>query len=296
MSSSTDSKTTEAIPLQYAVVIYQQTCSAGQGNESAQSEPLMFVGWLSESFNYSAGAQYDSPFQTVVGSGIAPLLSLGGVKVMPPVLTGQLWSGSETPELSIKVELVANVDPLLEIRDPIINLLKLVTPRLGNGGASMMSPGPYLDPNKVWDALRKVFPIVNELAPKDSSGDGTQSSTEQKTGVVNQTAAANNKPAEKKGATVDSGQESTDAPKNDDYSAVVTADQSIRDSITNQISISIGQYIYFPSVVITNVNCDFTHQLGASGWPMQATVDISFKPMFLPTQPDLNTMFGIAGG
>lgn len=298
MSSSSDSKTTESIPVQYAVIIYQQTGGAGQwGNRATQAQngALMFTGWLNESFSYSAGAQYDSPFQTVVGSGIAPLLSLGGVKVMPPVLTGQLWSGSETPELSIKVDLVADSDPLLEIRDPIVNLLKLVTPRLGNGGASMMSPGPYLDPNKVWDELRKIFPIVNNLVPKNSSGDGTQSATEQKIGVVNQTAAANNKPTEKKGKSVDSGQDSTDAPKNDDYSVVTTADQSIRNSITNQISISIGQYIYFPSVVITNVNCEFTNQIGPGGWPMQASVDISFKPMFLPTQPDLATMFGTTG-
>lgn len=302
MSSSSDSKTAETIPLAYAVVIYQQTSQAGQWGDratQAQNGALMFTGWLSESFSYNAGAQYDSPFQTVVGSGLAPLLSLGGVKVMPPVLTGQIWSGSETPELSIAVELTADTDPLLEIRDPVVNLLKLVTPRLGNGGASMLSPGPYLDPNKVWDQLRKVFPIVNELAPSQStsSGEGTQAATEQKTGTVNQRAAAKNKPASKQGEALDTSEREGSTPSDDAVSkAVASADQRIRNSLTNQISVSIGQYIYFPSVVITNVECEFHNQIGPSGWPMQATVSITFKPMFLPTQPDLATMFGTSGG
>lgn len=298
MSSSSDSKTAETIPLAYAVVIYQQSDKGGQwGDRTAQTQngALMFTGWLSESFSYNAGAQYDSPFQTVVGSGLAPLLSLGGVKVMPPVLTGQLWSGSETPELSIEVELVADSDPLLEIRDPIVNLLKLVTPRLGTGGAAMLSPGPYLDPNKVWDELRKIFPIMNQFAPEQgsSSGEGTQAAAEQKTGTVNKQAAARNQPAANQGRTIDTGESQGDAPNDDTVSkAVASADQSIRNSLTNQISISIGQYVYFPSVVITNVECEFHNQLGPNGWPMQATVSISFKPMFLPTQPDLATMFG----
>ena len=302
MSSSSDSKTAETIPLAYAVVIYQQTSQAGQWGgraTQAQNGALMFTGWLSESFSYSAGAQYDSPFQTVVGSGLAPLLSLGGVKVMPPVLTGQVWSGSETPELSIEVELTADTDPLLEIRDPIVNLLKLVTPRLGNGGASMLSPGPYVDAKKVWDQLRKVFPIVNKLplGQSKSSGEGTQAATEQKTGTVNRRAAAKNKPAVKPGETLDTSKGEGSTPDEDALSkAVAAADQRIRNTITNQISISIGQYIYFPSVVITNVECEFHNQIGPGGWPMQATVSITFKPMFLPTQPDLATMFGTAGG
>lgn len=299
MSSSSDSKTAETIPLAYAVVIYQQSDKGGQWGDrttQAQNGALMFTGWLSESFSYNAGAQYDSPFQTVVGSGLAPLLSLGGVKVMPPILTGQLWSGSETPELSIEVELAADRDPLLEIRDPIVNLLKLVTPRLGTGGAAMLSPGPYLDPNKVWDELRNVFPIMNKLAPEQgsSSGDGTKPAAEQKTGTVNKQAAARNQPTANQGKTIDTGKSQGDAPSDDAVSkSVASADQSIRNSITNQISISIGQYIYFPSVVITNVDCEFHNQLGPNGWPMQATVSISFKPMFLPTQPDLATMFGM---
>lgn len=294
MSSTSDSKTTETIPLQYAVIIYQQTSGPGQwGDRATQADngALMFTGWLSESFSYSAGAQYDSPFQTVIGSGLAPLLRLGGVKFMPPVLTGQLWSGSETPELSIDVELAAETDPLLEIRDPIKNLLKLVTPKLGMGGATLESPGPYIDPNEVWNQLRQVFPLLNDLPTKSS--EGTQPAVEQKTGVVNQQAANKNKPTAKQTTTTNSAQQAT--AENDDTEVakkVSETDQRIKNSITNQISLSIGQYVYFPSIVVTNVQCEFHNQIGPNGWPMQATVSITFKPMFLPTQTDLDTMFG----
>ena len=300
MSSTSDSSTTQTIPLQYAVMIYQQTSKPGQwggGRDTMATNGIwMFTGWLKENFTYSAGAQYDSPFQTVVASGIAPLLSLGGVKAMPPVLTGQLWSGSETPEFTIECDLVAEFDPLLEIRNPIVNLLTLVTPKTDiTGQLTLMSPGPYLDPSKVWESLSQLFPAVGKILENEgkSSGDGTMPAAAQNTGLVNPQASAKNLPPTKYGTTTNTSSSATSSPSSN--GSTNTQNDYVKNALSNQISISIGKYLYFPSVVITNLTCEFLNQIGPNGWPMQATVGITFKPMFLPTQNDLVTMFGMSG-
>ena len=304
MSSISDSNTTETIPLQYAVMIYQQGNQKGWGTQASNASNgiCMFTGWLSESFSYSMSAQYDSPFQAVVASGMAPAMSLFGVKLMAPVSTAQIWSGSETPEFSIEVQLAANTDPLLEIRDPIVNLLSMVTPKLGVDGrskaAALMSPGPYVDPAKVWEELKKAFPSISKMEGylrEDQAGNTTDSSnvTAKTTGLVSPQKAAANLPNTKTGSTKDTSKSSTSSAN--DSESVLTASKNIRDTLTNQISISIGSYLYFPSVVITNVQCEFQNQIGPGGWPMQAQVTIQFKPLFLPTDADLITMFGLSG-
>ena len=59
----------------------------------------------------------------------------------------------------------------------------------------------------------------------------------------------------------------------------------------NQISIYIGNFLYFPNVVITGVNPDFDMVLDANGIPIQATVSVSFETMFSPTIEDLYKIF-----
>lgn len=297
MSSVSDSGSTETIPIQYSVIIMQQKEGGKWSTSFNESDAtISFVGWLSESFSYNATAEYQAPFQVVMGAGgLVNVMSLLGAKMMAPVMTAQLWAGSETPEFSMQVELVANTDPLVEIKQPILNLLKLVTPSTKkdekSGATILESPGPSMDSTKAWEQLKSAFPMLGELEQFYDSGEGTLSATEQKTGLTNAQAAKKNQPVAKSGSTVDTSQQEGSTPT-DDSSSMFEAGYWISNVLKNQISISIGTYLYFPSVVITNVECEFKNQLGPNGWPMQATVSINFKPMFLPTQDDLATMFG----
>lgn len=299
MSSVSDSGSTETIPIQYAVIIMQQkdgqkwsTSFSGLG---ANSATVSFVGWLNESFSYSASAEYQAPFQIVMGAGgLVNVMSLLGAKMMAPVMTAQLWAGSETPEFTMQVDLVANTDPLAEIKQPILNLLKMVTPSTKkdekSGATILESPGPSLDPNKVWEQLKSAFPALGSLEDFISGDEGTQSAAKQQTGLTNAQAAAKNQPAAKQSATIDTSEKEGSTPS-DGSDSMFESGYWISNVLKNQISISIGTYLYFPSVVVTNVECEFMHQLGPNGWPMQATVTINFKPMFLPTQNDLESIF-----
>ena len=62
--------------------------------------------------------------------------------------------------------------------------------------------------------------------------------------------------------------------------------------LPSAISIKIGTYIEFPSIVITNVNTTFNSQIDAyTGWPMSATVQISFRPLFSTCFGDVQKIF-----
>lgn len=63
--------------------------------------------------------------------------------------------------------------------------------------------------------------------------------------------------------------------------------------IRNQISLSLGMYLYFPSIVITNVSSTVLHQFDAYGRPMSMEINISFRPLILPTQEDYANMFSL---
>ena len=296
MSTASDSNTTEVIPPDYAVTILQQKNIGNWGTKELQKDNAVqvFTGWIDDKFSYSASAEYSSPFQAVMGSGLVPVLSLFGLKAMAPAMTAQLWSGSETPTFSMNVELTANADPLTEIRDPIINLLNMVTPRTGSlqdsGAIALQSPGPYVNPADMWDKMKQAFPPLSKI-DKYVADEGTSSGARQDTGMSNAQAAAKNKPPSKQGTTINTSQQA-EATSGVSLDGALDSSTYIRSVLNNQISISIGRYIYFPSVAITEVDCEFLHQIGPNGWPMQATVGIQFKPMFLPTQDDLLLMFG----
>ena len=65
------------------------------------------------------------------------------------------------------------------------------------------------------------------------------------------------------------------------------------DNIANdQITISVGKFLKFTQVVVTNVNPTFiTRDMGKAGYPLRATCEIVFRSLFSLTGEDLAEMF-----
>jgi hypothetical protein len=62
--------------------------------------------------------------------------------------------------------------------------------------------------------------------------------------------------------------------------------------IKNKISIAIGNYLYFDSVVVTRVSQTFASNFdAATGLPHHVRVTVAFKPLFMLAQEDLDTLF-----
>lgn len=62
-------------------------------------------------------------------------------------------------------------------------------------------------------------------------------------------------------------------------------------AIDGNISLYIGNFIFVPSVVITDVSPAFNVVLGPDQNPIRATVNVSFKMFYIPTQSDIDVMF-----
>ena len=301
-------------PLTHSVIILQQKDGMQMGTTlksmSARNESVntVFVGWMDEEFHYSARSNYSAPFDSLFKNRFFNAAARAvGLKIQSPFMTGQMWEGSEFPEFQITARLETDSSAREEIRAPIVRLLRLVTPRLTDAQI-LGNPGTGIDYTQLWQSLSSSLPDGEWSQKIKSSVDSVNSTMNDFTSAVGKAAgvtsvstveSAYNK-SKTTSKTTNSSSQNTMQPTTavaDEQSNSFTA-QLIRSGfLKNQVSIAIGMYLYFPSVVITGVECDLLNQIEyASGWPMSATVNISFRPMFLPTQDDLYDMFGVSPG
>ena len=266
------------IPTEYLFTLTQQA-----GNTTDKN--FAFHAWLPESFSYSQSANYEAPFLTATQNILGHAARMFGYNIVSPVMTAQMWMGSETPEFTIEVTLETETDPILDIKEPFLGLLKLVTPSVQDG--MLHSPGPSLDVQDMISAYmqnRSRAQVANEKA-ENLKAQADQAGTS----IADPSKVARNSSATRTGSMKGQNEVADYSPLSRKY---WTDERSGVTKISNQISISIGRYLYFPSVVVTNVESELLHIInGASGFPMSANISISFKPLFTPTIEDLQDMF-----
>lgn len=68
---------------------------------------------------------------------------------------------------------------------------------------------------------------------------------------------------------------------------------SLRIPFKNEITLDIGNFIRFDSVVIENVNHVFDAHFISSGLPTSARVDVSFKTFVAPVKNDIDRIFAV---
>lgn len=227
--------------------------------------PIIVEAPMPGEFMFDSQANYEAPFaQGLFGNGaLASLARLGGLALTSQALTAQIWQGSNDTQLSVELEFQAESDPLKEVRDPILSLLKLATPSMSPGTGMIRSPGPQLDTElagKLWEDVKAQTTNSFTSAFSDPSKTTTNGATQ---------STAN--PQTNKG---------------------LGQGQAWKDKIRNVISIQIGNYAFFDTVVITNVQKTYTSQIDTfTGWPQHARVNVQFKPLFLLLQDDLDNIF-----
>lgn len=215
---------------------------------------------MPESFMFDSAASYEAPYaQGLFGNGaLSQLAKLGGLRLTSQALTAQVWQGSNDTQLSVELEFQSETDPLTEVRDPILALLKLATPSVLND--LILSPGPQLD-------LETLKAAANDVSTTATS-------------LLNNSSTTTNNGANQSSSTTSTS--STSATSNNTW----------RKKIKNQVTIQIGNYAYFESVVITNVQKTYTSQIDVlTGWPQHARVSVQFKPLFMLVQSDLDNIF-----
>lgn len=247
---------------------------------------------IPDSFAFDVGATYEQMLpqgftnNTVVNTAAA----LTGTRLAMQALTAQLWAGNTDSELSMELEFHTETDPYYDVRMPIVNLLKLTMPTVDTKSGFLGSPGPQIDFSKAGAVFSDAASTIGSDVGSVFGGIGS---------FISSIFGATPTPAamtDPNSQVVDGNNNATakTLQKNPNMGTAAYWNTMIK----NKISISVGNYLYFDSVVITRVSQTFASNFDAqTGLPHNVRVAVSFKPLFMLAQQDLDTLFvNPAGG
>lgn len=270
------------------VVLIQQTLSNNSGSSTLTVEAPM-----PESFAMDVGATYEQMLpqglsnNKVINIGAA----LMGTKLAVQAFTAQLWSGSTDTELAVEIEFHTESDPVADVRNNIVNLLKMVMPSVSSATGFLSSPGPYID----WAAAGSA--AITTLQTAFSSGSSVLGALFQGASNLAGGAASQLGVGTQSGQMTDPNTQTTDG-SNSAAVQSITQNPGIgsaaywKSLVKNPITIWIGNYLKFDSVVVTGVRQTFLSNFDAkTGLPHHARVTVTFKPLFMLTQGDLESLF-----
>lgn len=262
---------------------------------------------IPDSFAFDVGATYEQmlPQGFTNNKVLNTAAALAGTRLSVQALTAQLWAGNTDSELSMELEFHTETDPYYDVRTPIVNLLKLTMPTIDTKSGFLGSPGPQIDFTKSGtifsDAASSIGGALGSVvgAAAGTFGDIFSGMAEayQQYKTTGTTSTVTNASMTDSNTQVNDGNNNAVAKKLQQNPQQGTA-KYWNTLIKNKISISIGNYLYFDSVVITRVSQTFASNFDAqTGLPHNVRVAVSFKPLFMLAQEDLDTLFvNPAGG
>ncbi len=227
-------------------------------------------------------AKSDSALFRAIGQAAGAAAAASGTRLTTQAMTAQIWQGSSESDLMLDLDFQTETDPNRDVRIPILNLLKLSTASIDPATGMLKSPGPRVDLTDTGN-IGVAGGVQAANSVKQVGGAIGQIAATVKQGVMNGP-----------NANLNGGQQGNTPPKTD---AGLGGSQYWKSVIRNQISIQIGNYAFFDSVVIKNVQKTYSNIIDArTGLPLHAKVSIRFCPLFLLVQQDLDNIFAIRGG
>ncbi len=242
---------------------------------SQDDVPVLIEAWLPETVGTDVKADYDAPFAQGIsnarGVNVGNMAKFAGMSLTTQALTAKVWQGGTFIEFSLPFIFQAETSPAKDVMEPIKNLMKLTMPKDKNGGGLLEAPGPRIDLDEL---LKRGGDSINKASSALTSG------------LTNP------------GKLYDSAKEILSNP----VDAIKKARAGFRDiskplstaivnSVKNNISLYIGQFQYFPCVIITDVSPTYDVIIGPDFNPIRATVNVQFSTFYVPTDRDIDTMF-----
>lgn len=246
---------------------------------------IMITADIPEQFSFDIAATYEAPFSAgfnnLINQNLGSALRVGGLSLTNQAMTAQIWQGTTDVQFTIPLVFQAESDPVRDVIVPIRNLLKLTMPREEEEGGLLESPGPRWDPEKIKQVLSDPTirsDLTNSWGSIKSSTGGVIDSLRNSGGDVTeilQSVAGGITPVK----------QSANAASKVLSRAIVAA-------IKNRISLMIGQYLYFESVVITDVSQTASSQpVYPSGVFQRSEVNVTFRTFTTPTQRDIEHIY-----
>jgi hypothetical protein len=273
------------------LVLIQQYGSAG-----TNTPVISVTAPIPESVNFDLSATYEPllPQGFTKNNFLNTAAAAMGVRLAVQSLTAQLWTGSTTGDLNINLEFHTETDPVADVRNPIVNLMKLITPSVSTATGMMQSPGPQLDFKTLASiAQDATTSALGSVAQVKSATGGAATNIIQ--GVLNTfgVGANNTSTATMNSANtqVFSSAGST-VPQQLQQNPQLGTAQYWSSKVSNRISIRVGNYMYFDNVVITHLGHTFSSTFDATtGLPHHVIVQLSFRPMFVLSQSDIDNLY-----
>lgn len=255
---------------------------------------------LPETFTLDTTSEYNAPFaQGLLGSLplVGSAVKMLGLQLTSQALTAQVWEGSSISEFQLQLVFQVETDVNKDVLEPLMKLMFLTVPREETEGGLLSAPGPQIDLKKLVNS--SAYQTL-KLAEKTSS-EATKAAAKLKgeafgkntiDGVGKMLSGLGNVSLTQ---VVDSALEGSQQMRNGADTLSTAVAGAIVNSIKNNISIYIGRYLYFPSVVITDVNQEHTVQPMVDGNYTRVEVGLRFRTFYQPTQRDIPVMFPSAG-
>ncbi len=255
------------------------------------SKPITSItAFLPEEISLDINANYTAPFGEgafdLSGGTTNKVIRALGVSGITQEASVKIWESTDGVNLSIPLTFIAgefiNGREQKNILEPIMDLMSLCTPSKQDGNFFLTPPGPIIAAD-FSNTLTGVAAAINIISGKNL--DGTATSAQ---------AAATTE-------TVDVVQKVEGYDLSTAISDAIEAKKRIADarraaassvlSFDPQISVWIGDFLYFDNVVINGVSQNYKMILDDFGRPMQAVVQVTFTTMLSPTIEDLRKIF-----
>jgi hypothetical protein len=248
---------------------------------------------MPEAFMFDTEASFNTPLPQGFGNPLfTGVAAAFGTRLVVQSLTAQLWEGNSSAELSMELDFHTETDPVNDVRVPLLNLLKMTMPTISSTTGLLNSPGPQLDLAALGQLAKDTLQSSGQIA---SGIGGATMSTVKNTWDHVKNALGNNPPVQ---SSLNNSNNTTNDGNNTNVNSSLKKNPELgtaaywKSQIKNQISIQIGNYLFFDSVVVTRVSQTFSSNFDAiTGLPHHVRVNVGFRPLFMLVQQDLDNLF-----
>ena len=218
---------------------------------SCQDQGILVEAWLPESVGADVHSEYDAPFAQGLGgdSRLAQLAKLSGISLTTQALSVQVWQGASYINFTLPFIFSAETSAETDVMRPIMDLMRLTMPTESSAGGLFKAPGPRLDPSKLIGGAKDTLVSI---------GGGLSENIDVIKRLTSDFTTSN---------AISSAEKSAD-------NLLAPVSKAIVNSVVNNISLSLGKFLYFPSVVVTDISPQYDVIIGEDGNPMRATVNV----------------------
>ena len=244
---------------EYALIITQEA-AAGRPRMQVRAE-------LPADFQFDLTAEWAAPFaEGIIHSDrINMLAQMMGLKFSNQAFSSNFWTGSSDVNFTFPIVFVTETG-YADLLQPIMSLVQMATPSIDPTTGFFRAPGPIL---KAASALHNAL------------GDAAQTTKNFIAG------GASNIGSLLSGGTSQAPQTNTAQDAGTPLPVAIVNKIKNAMKFEGKISLQIGNFMFIPSVVITNINQDFKVLMGPDGVPLMVTCSVSFKTHQTPSAEDI---------